>query len=463
MIRRLILALFALLPLNASASEQILERGPLAITLYGGDLALVKERRIGEVTTGESVLAFPGVSARLQPVTARLQGDGISVVEQVFHDKLITKANLLAASVGRTVGVARINPATGEETVTPATVLAVQGGVVLEMEGKVRAGVPGNLLFDGVPEGLRARPTLTARVTASEAGRRDLELSYLTGGLSWRADYVAVLDEAAQRIALETRATLTNTSGTDYPGAALKLVAGEVRAPKAPRPQALMEARMAAAPMADMAAGIEREALAGYHLYSVARPVDLLDGQTLQVALIPEKEIAARRELVSEGPGHVFSGQRRDVWKENPEIRWSFDNTHTNGLGLPLPAGTLRAFERDTSGELQFVGADQVRHTPDGGRVTLRLGKAFDVRVERTQTDYARRDKRTHETAHRITVANGGDKETTVRLVDNLPGEWTILEESAQHTRLSAGRVEWRLAVPAGAKVQLRYRVRNRF
>jgi hypothetical protein len=462
--RPLLAAALALAAWNAQAAEVAVPaaaRDRLAVTVYNNDLALVRDRRRIDLPKGDSSIAFEGIAAALLPETSFLAG--VPVIDQAFDTKLVSPQTLLEASLGKEIGVIQTNPATGQETLLRAKVRSATGGLVLETaDGRLRTGTEGAFLFDAMPPGLRAKPTLLARVAAPEAGPRDLELRYLTRGLNWQADYVAELAADGKGLALRGMATIVNHSGADYPGAALKLVAGEVaRGPQAtPMPKAMGRALMAEAAVAD---GVAEESLGGTHLHAVERPVDLLDGQTRQVSLLAAPAVAARMERLAEGQPHVFLGSQRGPQRNHAALVLAFDNKEADGLGLPLPAGAVRLYRRDRSGDLQFAGADRMGHTAKGETVRLAVGKDFDLPVERVQTDYRRlADNRVTESAIRVTLGNGGKEDAEVRVIEPIPGDWEMLEESLPHKKLDGNRAEWRVAVPAGGKVDLIYRVRTR-
>src|SRR3984885_3778485 len=209
----------------ASAAER-----SLAVTIYNDDLALVQDRRDIEVKDGRQRLEFQDVSAQIRPETVSLSAADIAIVEQNFDFDLLTPAKLMEKAVGREVTIVRVNPATGAETREQAQVLATNGGVVLKIGQRIEVlrddGLPVRVIFDKVPDNLRARPTLSVTIDGARPGMRPASLSYLTPGLGWKADYVALYDEAGSKIDVQGWITLTNSSGTTYENAQTLLVAG---------------------------------------------------------------------------------------------------------------------------------------------------------------------------------------------------------------------------------------------
>jgi len=431
-------------------------RSGLAVTLYR-DLAFVRDLRRATLAQGANELAFPGVSRLLQPETVQLGAPGARVVERRFEADVLTPARLAAAAVGQRVRVVRTNPQTGAETIELAEILAAEDGVVLRIGDRVETAHPGRLVFDALPPGVRARPTLTAVVESLRAGPAELELGYLTGGLSWRADYVASLDASGRRMALELWATVANDSGADYPGARLALIAGEVARVQ---PPVTPFARGVVAMAAEAAPGVVEAPAGDYRRFTIDRPVDLVRGAHTQVALLSAAEVPVERLYRLAGTP-AMTRPAPSPAPQPVEVRIAFANSEAGGLGLPLPAGTLRVYS--AGADAAFLGEAPLPATPRDERAELLIGRAFDVTARRSVTDYREEGPRnalTIETAHRIVLSNAKAEAVTVEVVETMPGEHRILEESQRREALSALQYLWRVAVPAGGSATLTYRVR---
>lgn len=441
-------------------------RSDLSVTVYNGDLALVRDTRSITAPEGESDLAFAGVSAQLRPSTALFQPDmdGLAVSEQVFDFDVLSEASLLRAYVGRDVTVVRVNPATGEEEEQRATVISVTNGVVLEIEGRITTGIPGRLVFGSRPDTLRTQPTLVASVSAEADINGEAVLSYLTSGLNWSADYVAELSPDGKTIDLSAWATVSNTTGVDFPNTILKLVAGDINRVAQGRGFQVEEMAMRSdARMASMAQNVQQESLAAFHLYAISRPVDLGDRQTKQLALLSASDVGVEEDLFSIGDGFAVRSQiPGQVRSQNATRALVFTNSEDEGVGVPLPAGTVRVYGQDSKGTAQLLGEDRLDHTAVGSDARLTLGRDFDVTVERIQTEFLRASDRVTISAHQTTIRNAKDEPATVRLSEPLQGDWEIIEESAPHESV-AGSPERRITVPAGGEAELTYRVRLRF
>ena len=341
-----------------------LDQKELAVTIYNDDLALVKDTRRVNLEREFNKLAWRGVSAQMRPETALLRNinhpTGFRLQEQNFDFDLLTPEKLLEKNLNKTVTVIRTNPATGAETRETATVLATNGGTVLKFADRIETGIPGRLAFSGVPENLRDTPTLVISLINTVVGEQNLELSYLTAGMSWRADYVAELND--DRLDLNGWVTLTNQSGAAYPNARLQLVAGDLNRVRS-RPSMLREPMAMAAKIPDME-DLKQEALFEYHLYTLQRPTTLSENQTKQVALLSATNVSIQKEFLLAGASHYYFRRiRRCVAKLESGGFVEFQNKG-DGLGIPLPKGIVRVYKKDTQGNAQFVEEDQIDHTP---------------------------------------------------------------------------------------------------
>ncbi len=439
----------------------------IAVTIYNDDLALVKDLRRLRLAEGENRLAWRNVSQQIQSETALLTessgGLGITLLEQNFDFDLLTPETLLNKYVGRTVQVIRSNDA-GERTVEEARVLAASNGAVLRYADRIETGVVGHLAFPDVPADLRDQPTLVLHLSSRAAGEADLELSYLSGGMGWKADYVANLSADGATMDLNGWVTLTNGSGVAYRQAQVQLVAGEVNRVETVRPPPPM-ARMA---MAEPAAMPAEEALYEYHLYTLPRPTDIQNNQTKQVALLSAPRVPVTRELVVRGQQpYGYRDQTSDGWtKLDVEARLAFVN-RDGSLGIPLPAGVVRVYSRDSRGNAQFVGEDAIEHTPRNEAIALKLGESFDVTARRKQTsfrkisgtgayDYA------YEAGFELELRNAKPEPVEVKVLETIPADWRMVSESQPHTQESASLVSWLIQVPADGSATLNWLVQVR-
>ena len=460
-------------PAVAAAPERrstLDDQQAVAVTIYNDELALVKDTRKVSLDAGENRIALRDVSARMRPETAQLrslsQPGAFDLLEQNFDFDLLTPEKLLEKYVGRSVRIVKTNPTTGAETVETAQVLAATGGVVLRIGDRIETGAPGRIVFDSVPANLRDRPTLVTDLINKRAGPQTVELSYLTGGLSWHADYVAELNADDSALDLNGWVTLTNHSGSAYPNATLQLVAGDVnRARDEMKP--MMDGRLRQeAPAAVMAkTAVAQESLFEYHLYTLGRPTSLADNQTKQVALLDATAVAVRKELLFSGSDYYYRSSYGELGQKlKAGVFVEFTNNEKAHLGVPLPKGVVRVYKRDSAGNAQFIGEDNVDHTPKNEKVRLHLGDAFDVTADKKQTDFKRREpfnkaSYVYESAYEIVVKNAKTETAHVTVREPVPGDWTMLEQSLPHTKVAAGTAEWHIDVAPGGSTTLTYRV----
>lgn len=455
----------ALLPGSASAQEVRVgqaDQTAVAVTIYNENLALVKDRRRVQLEPGIVNLAVIDVSGQMRPETALLHSDGgqVQVLEQNFEFDLLTPEKLLEESVGETVRAVRTNTEGGAETVEEAKILSVVGGLVLKIGDRIETNYPGRIVFDRVPSRLRARPTLVLELQNTNPAEQQLELSYLTGGLAWKADYVAELAADEKTMDLSGWVTLTNTSGSSYKDAKLQLVAGEVN-----QVEPMMRKTMDSMAMAEAvpASPMAEEALFEYHLYTLGRPTTIADNQTKQVALLTGAGIPVVKEYRFANIATAYNYPVGEQQRVNATVRMAFDNKESDHLGVPLPKGIVRVYKNDSAGQAIFVGEDAVEHTPKGETVRLTLGQAFDITAQPKQTEFEQLSDRVFEAAFEIELKNAKKEPVTVTLAEQFPAQWKILEESHPHTKAQAFQAEWSVPIPADGATTLTYRVRVTF
>jgi hypothetical protein len=448
------------------------QRTALSLTIYQQDLALVDDRRMVKLTDGINRIAFTGVSAGLQPETVLadgLGGEPVSVLEQHYLKDLLTPTALLEAAVGHDIRIAIRNPKTGDERIEPATVLAAGGGVVLRMGDRIETTAPGRLIFDSVPSGLRAKPTLVLALMSLKAGSVPLSVSYLTTGLSWSANYIAVLDTDEAKLSLVGRASVANTSGASYPQARVALVAGALnRVTPEPVPVALARMRSPGVLMGAAAAPApppppEAESLGDYHRYAFDRPVTLGERETVELPLIEAPAVPVKKEYVLAEAPSVSGIAPSEPVPVKIDVKLSFDNGKAAGLGAPLPAGIVRFYGHAGDGTKTYVGEDRLNATAVDRSVKLTMGRAFDVTAERRETSASRPADRSFEASEEITIHNAKAAPVTVTVDETLPGDWRILEESDPHERVSASAARWHLEIAAKSERKLTYHVLTRF
>lgn len=461
----------------AQTDEQrstLADQTQVAVTIYNENLALVKDQRKLQLKNGPLALAFRDVSARMRPETALLRSvsapGSLYVQEQNFDFDLLTPQKLLEKYVGRSVQLVRTNPATGAETTEQAQVLAASNGIVLQVGQRIETGTPNaRIVYSDVPPNLRDRPTLVMSLDNTGGAQQDVELSYLTGGLAWKADYVVELNAADDKLDISGWVTLTNTSGATYRNARLQLVAGDVNQ-VTPAIQNIARAQVMSAPAPAMAKReMAEEALFEYHLYTLQRPTTIAENQTKQVALLTAASVPARKELLLKGADYYYRSSFGDLGqKMKVGVFIEFDNKESARLGQPLPKGIIRVYKKDQAGNAQFVGEDRIDHTPKNEKVRLKLGDAFDVTADKKQTDFkklgsADRYNSQFETAYELVLKNAKKEAVTVTVQEPIPGDWKVLNENHPSTKAASNTAVWHIKVPAEGSTTLTYRTLVRY
>ena len=469
-------------PLAASAqsvpSPAHSAQGDVSVTIYGEDTALVQDTRRMTLPAGVSRQEFPDVSSKIRPETVRLSAAGTDIVEQNYDYDLLSPAALMEKAVGQTITIVRTNPATGAETREQARVLASNDGVVLQIGDRIEIlrddGLPVRVVFDSLPPNLRARPTLSITLDAKSAGPRPVTISYLTGGLSWSADYVALFDEAKSAIDLQGWITLGNEGGTSYVNADTMLVAGGPGA-SGMRGQGIAPGTR---PGTETAA---RERLGDFYLYPLGHRTTIAANQQKQVSFLSVSAVPARK-LYAFRNGWLGSAAEA----QSADTVLGFSTARAGGLGDALPAGTVRVYIRDAKGQPQFVGENRIGHTPMGTQLAIKTGEAFDVKVQSTvdkrekiQSDEWERTARYRirvngaptrtveeersltfwRTSMRYVLTNARPSPVTVDLtqagLDNYWGDTRVVAESQPGEQRSLDERVWHVTVPANGSTTL--------
>lgn len=430
-------------------------RRALDVTIYNQDLALVREVRAVELPRGVAALEFRDVPAQIEPRSLLVEAAGgrsLRLLEQNYEFDLLSREKILEKYVGQPVSWIQEDGKRIE-----GRLLGMAAGPVFEVGGEVVFEVPGRIALPALPANLRARPTLVWRLDGGAGGRTELTASYLTGGVSWSADYVLQLDREGRRADLQSWVSLDNRCGAAFADARILLVAGDINRAPAPRPERMV---MMAAAKADYAGGVTEEALYDYHLYTLPGTTTLKDAQIKQVSLFEASGIPVQRHYRLGGSPGLWQGGGRGVrGQAQVQVVYTFENREQSQLGLPLPAGVVRVYGQSESGARQLLGEDRLDHSPKDEEVELEVGAAFDVKAERVQTDYRRIGENTHETAFEITLRNHKREAIVVEVLERIGGEVRLLDRSHEPVKKTATELRFDVPVPADGQAVLSYRV----
>ncbi|HET7844065.1 MAG TPA: hypothetical protein VFL14_07940 [Xanthomonadales bacterium] len=441
--------------------------------------ALVRDSRNIDLAQGPSTIRFTDVAKRIDPTTVGFASltdpEGTRVVEQNYEFDLVNQAKLLERFVGETITVEQMR---GEEVDrTTGRLLSAAGGMILQKDSGEIVTLQGwsNVVFPSLPGGLITKPTLVWLLDAKRGGAHDVRVSYQTQGMTWWSDYNVTLRGAGGDdcgMDLSAWVTLVNQSGASYPGAQLKLVAGEVnRAPAAPAPVLQMaRTEMAAGALADR--GFAESSLFEYHLYTLGRRTDIPDNSTKQLELFPAANGAAcRRQLVFTAAPQPWSWWAQPIADQGYGATTTgtvgafleFDNREANGLGMPLPAGRVRVNQAANDGSLEFIGEDVIKHTPRNETVRIKLGNAFDVVGERRQTNFVYDDDADYiEESFEISVRNRKKAATTVIVREYLYrwSRWDVTAKDTPFEKRDAQTIDFPVAIAADGEAKVAYTVR---
>ncbi len=430
----------------------------LTMTIYNGGRALVNDVRQVELALGRNLLSFVDISNQVMPQSVLFKSDGVRVLEQNFNFDLLTLDNLMQKSVGQTVNVEYIDPATGVRSSDEAQLLAYDyQRPILKIGNKIETAYPGRVIFNQVPENLSARPTLVFDVDSKNAANQDVAISYLTNGISWNADYVIELDKNGA-MDLNGLVTLTNNTSVSYKNAQLQLVAGDVNmVVEAARYKSYRVMDLAGNAMPASDSSMESESLSGYYLYTLKRPTDILSNQTKQVSLLSGTSVKSTRTYQYDSP-LVYFGEN-DFKNKKPTMYLTFENTSQNGLGEALPKGIMRVYEKDSRGGLVFVGEDKIEHTAKGQDIRLRLGEDFDITAMGKRVSFKKMDTKTSQAEFEVKISNAKATAVLVRFNQALPDGWKILSESLKSQKESSNKIYWNVEVPAESDVILTFKI----
>lgn len=444
---------FCLIAVPALAAEN----KKLSLTIYNNDLALVQDARSVDFAEGISRIELKDVSAQIRPETVAFAASGVSIVEQNFDFDLLSPEKLMEKSVGQQIQIIRINPGSGAQVTESATVLSVNNGVVLKVGDHIevlRADmVPTRVIFSKIPENLRARPTLSITVDSKNAGQRNAVLSYLTGGLSWHADYVALFDEKKGKLDLQGWITLSNNSGTTFVDVDTQLVAGNINTTRSELygGRDYNQSSRGATSGGSNASNVSP--FADYYLYTLPNKTTIANQQTKQIGFLEANGVSAEKSYRYRS--NSFSSSDAP---DNAEVVVQFRNSAEEGLNTPLPAGVVRVYMRDELGIPKFIGENRIEHTPKGSSLGVQIGEAFDVTVQPTVVKNEQISGKRRHFEMEYLVRNARDRDVSVEIVQStMLRNGKIINENFKSTPLDAYRWHWTVPVKAHGETKLTF------
>jgi hypothetical protein len=447
------------------------DQSELAVTVYNSNIALVRDVRQLQLPTGTFRLKFMDIAATVNPATVHFRSltepEKVAVIEQNYEYDLLEPAKLLNKYVGKEVTLVRsyMDNGTTKREEIKATLLANNNGPVWRIGNDIVTGVYGETYrFPEVPANLYDRPTLLMTLENSGSPKQKIEASYLASNLSWSSDYVLTVSRDDKAADLDGWVTIINNSGTAFHNAKLQLVAGDLN--RLPAREQYRVADMAVpAPAAKAAGQFVQENFSEYHLYSLGRHTSVEDKETKQISLLEGSGIPVEKLFVVNGQNFYYHNAQNpgSPIKDPVMVFYKFKNEEKAGLGIPLPAGNLRVYQKDARGGLLFIGEDHIDHTPKDEFISVKIGNAFDVVSERKQTDYKSLGSHLWEMEFEITIRNHKDTPIVVQVNEPIGGDWEMLSSSYKYTKTGAWAAQFDVPVKANGESVLSYRIRAKW
>ena len=456
---------------SGNVTTTLADQTDLALTVYNSNLSLVRDVRQLTLPSGESLLRFMDIAASINPATVHFRSltdpAKLNVLEQNYEYDLLDPNKLLQKFVGREVTLVRakfLNDSTVYDE-TKATLLSLNGAPVWKIANEIVTGISyESIRFPELPENLYERPTLLWTLQNSGARRHKVEASYLTSNLSWSADYILNVAKDESSGDLDGWVTLVNHSGTAFKNAQLQLVAGDLHqdVPLNGRLKASAQSIVVteAAPTV-----FAQESFSEYHLYSLNRRTSIFDQESKQISLLNASHFPLRKVYVVNGQSYYYrtAYQPGAPVKDPVQVFYKFKNEEKSGLGMPLPAGTIRVYQQDSRDGSLFAGEDHIDHTPKDEEISLHIGNAFDIVAERKQTDYKKLSDRLYEFEYEITLRNHKDAPISVEVNEPIGGDWEMVNSTYKFTKTAAFAAQFDVPVDKDGTSVLKYRVRVKY
>lgn len=470
-------------------------RTSVDLTIYNQNLSLIREERSLNIGKGLSKVVIPDIPATIDGTSLHFLSLtdplAVRVLEQNYQYDLVNQGKLLEKYIGKEVEFIRINEESKKEYSVKGKLLSTGyqiqpqygmsvpnysfvGGMVAEINGKIEINPAGRLVLPSLPEGLILKPQLQWLVSNSRDGEHKTEISYLAGQLSWTSNYVALLSKDDSKLDLTGWVTLTNNSGTSFSNAGLKLVAGDVNIVQQNFNRGLAMRKSAMVDEAMAAPQFKQTELFEYKLYTLQRRTDLNNNETKQIELVSGKNVASKKVFIYDGLSDQWQ-----TWYNNYDYRSqgsfgqqsnqkvgvfeTFKNDEKSGLGIPLPKGKVRVYKRDEDGKEQFIGEDEIDHTPKDEEIKLYLGNAFDIVGERAQTDFKTiASGRVVEETIQIKIRNHKKEPVEIQVYEH-PwrwNQWEITKATAEYVKIDQSTIRFPVKIGKDEEKVVTYTIR---
>ncbi|MFC1650644.1 DUF4139 domain-containing protein [Candidatus Latescibacterota bacterium] len=446
------LVLTALVIIFSGFSGSYVYSDDISLSVYNDDLAIVKISDVMSFEKGIQTITFTNVSKRVDPTSVRFSSvnGGINVLEQNFRYDLVNSQKVLERYIDK-----KITIWVKDGELIEGVLMSVAGDVVVNDNGGnikiVKLNSIERFEFPELPEGLVTKPTLFWKLRSERKVETAAEVSYMTAGFDWHAEYTAVIDESEKKMEVSSWVSIDNNSGATYDNAKLKLIAGDVNRIKPEVQYKRMPSTMAMQ-QEDAAGSFEERGLFEYHLYELQGRTTVNNAEIKQISLFPNTAVKAEKLLIYD--------PRKNPTRVTANIE--FTNSERDGLGMPLPAGIVRVYKSDTDGAVEFIGEDAIKHTPKNEKVRLALGTSFDITAERKVADSNRISRSIIEESIEIIFRNRKEETVSITAVEHFWRDWDIINKSDDFVKKDAFTAEFTVEIPAGSEKIISYTVRHR-
>lgn len=434
----------------------------LEVTVYNNNLGVVKEYRSKFLSAGDSQILYEGVASLIDPTSVKLRSVNgvIEVLEQNFRYDLVSKSKILEKYIDKEITAYQV--VGDKKELVSGTLLSYSGDQIILRDGDGRILIlsVNDLVLPELPEGLITKPTLEWLIKTAQPMNHTLELSYMTAGMSWNADYVAVIDSEDRKMDLSGWVTIKNNAGTTFNNAKLKLIAGDVNRLQRNiyyTKEVMMDSVSGYAPRAQFT----EQPFFEYHSYDLDRKTTLRNNEEKQISLLTAGNVNVVKEYVYDDIQNFwwYGNTYSSTGEKKLDVMLNFNNTKDNNLGMPLPRGAVKVFKKDAQGSLQFIGEDLIDHTPKDEDIRLKMGQAFDIVGERKQIGF-RMLSSAYEYEWEVSIRNHKDEDIVATVIENTGGDWEINTENFPHTKESQNKISWKIPVKANGETKLVYKIR---
>jgi hypothetical protein len=438
----------AVLKLASFESE---ENEGIELTIYNQNFALVKDIRKIFLEKGLNLVEYKNVASQIDPTSVMfkdLENKNNFVVEQNYEYDLISKQKLLEKYLDKEIKVTYTE--NNESVEYSGILLNYSNELIIDTGSGIVILNPDKIVLPELPKNLRTKPTLVWKLYSESKGERLTETSYLTNGINWNAEYIARINENDTRMDFAGWVSIDNKSGAPYNNTSLKLVAGDVHRVST-QPKYSYDLANEIDAQGYSPEQFSEESLFEYHMYSLDRKTDVLDNQKKQISLLSSENVPVKKILYYDGANQGT----------NVQVKLEFKNSEEQGLGIPLPRGTVRVYKEDSQGKLQFVGEDIIDHASKNEERTLFLGNVFDIVGERKQTENKNISKGVYRTSYEITLRNNKDNAEEIVVREYVGRSWEIIQKSQNFEKKNSSEIEFKINVPANSEKTITYTVEH--